>query len=139
MSPALLKGTAIAFALLSLAFLVAGLKSWKSQSANQVGTSSNRGGCRGGLILLAVSGSLFGGLWTLAADMGWSRDRALWVGLGGFVGVMTLVRPWWFWDNWRAHALRDTIGDETTAVLYLALAAAMVCVGLYTDWPFGRR
>jgi hypothetical protein len=31
------------------------------------------------------------------------------------------------------------IGDEATAVLYLAIAGVMVWVGLYTDWTFGRR
>jgi hypothetical protein len=52
---------------------------------------------------------------------------------------MTLTRPWWFWENWKARWLRGLIGDGATAVVYLALAAAMVLVGLSTDWHFGRR
>jgi hypothetical protein len=59
--------------------------------------------------------------------------------VGGLLAVMTLTRPWWFWENWRARWLRDLIGDEGTAFVYLALAAVMVWVGLYTDWTFGRR
>jgi hypothetical protein len=52
---------------------------------------------------------------------------------------MTISRPWWFWENYKARWLRDAIGDGPTAVLYLALSAVMVWVGLYTDWTFGRR
>jgi hypothetical protein len=71
--------------------------------------------------------------------MGWSVDRALWVGLGSMVGVLTLARPWWYWDNYRARWLRELIGDEATAAFYLLVAALMVWVGLFTDWTFGRR
>lgn len=35
--------------------------------------------------------------------------------------------------------MRGAIGDEATAAVYLALAAVMVWVGLYTNWTFGRR
>lgn len=52
---------------------------------------------------------------------------------------MTLTRPWWFWENWKARWLRDLIGDGGTALVYLTLAAVMVWVGLFTDWTFGRR
>lgn len=90
------------------------------------------------LTLLAVSVLVLGSLWAVAAQAGWSRDRVLWVGLGTFLALMTLTRPWWFWENWRARGLRKLIGDEATAVLYLALAGAMVWVGLFTDWTFGR-
>lgn len=86
----------------------------------------------------AVSALLLVALLALAAEAGWSRDRALWVGLGTFLALMTLTRPWWFWENWKARWLRGLIGDEATAVVYLALAAAMVWVGLHTGWTFGR-
>jgi hypothetical protein len=138
-SSTLLLVTAIAFALLSLTLLVAAARSWRSPRADQAGTEPNRSGLRAGLILFAVTGALFGSLWVGAAGMGWPRDRALWVGLGGFLGVMTLVRPWWFWDNWRARALRGVIGDQATTILYLALAGVLVWVGLYTNWTFGHR
>ena len=98
-----------------------------------------RSGWRGALILLAVTGALLASLWLLAAGMAWSRDRVLWIGLGTFLALMTLTRPWWFWENWRARAVRGAIGDEVTAVLYLVVAAGMIWVGLYTDWLFGRR
>ena len=63
----------------------------------------------------------------------------LWVGLGTFLAIMTVSRPWWFWENYRARWLRDVIGDRPTATFYLALSAVMVWVGLFTKWPFGRR
>jgi hypothetical protein len=53
--------------------------------------------------------------------------------------AILLTRPWWFWENYRARWLRNCIGDPPTAALYLALSGAMVWVGLYTDWTFGRR
>jgi hypothetical protein len=31
------------------------------------------------------------------------------------------------------------IGDESTAVLYLLVAGAMLWAGLFTDWHCGRR
>lgn len=77
-------------------------------------------------------------LWIGATEVGWPRHRTLWVGVGSFLAVMTLVRPWWFWDNHRARWLRGLIGDEPTAGLYLAVAAAMIWVGLFTEWSFGR-
>jgi hypothetical protein len=52
---------------------------------------------------------------------------------------MTLTRPWWFWESHKARWLRGLIGDEPTAGFYLAVAALMVWVGLFTEWTFGRR
>jgi hypothetical protein len=52
---------------------------------------------------------------------------------------MTLARPWWFWENYRARWLRGLIGDEPTAGLYLVIAAAMIWVGLFTEWTFGPQ
>ena len=73
----------------------------------------------------------------LAADE-WS-GRPLWVGLGFFLAGMTLVRPWWFWENYKARGPRGLLGDGPTAGIYLAVAAVMIWVGLFTDWTFGRR
>jgi hypothetical protein len=78
-------------------------------------------------------------LWVIAADGGWPRDRTLWVGVGSFLAIMTLTRPWFFWENWKASSLRGVIGDDATILVYLAVAGAMVWVGLYTDWIFGRQ
>jgi hypothetical protein len=70
---------------------------------------------------------------------GWSRDRALWVGFGAFLAIMTAIQPWWFWEHYKARWLRELIGDEATAMVYLLLAGVMLWVGLFTDWSFGRR
>ena len=76
---------------------------------------------------------------TVAKSAGWNRDRAMWVGVGGFLGLMTVVRPLWFWENYRARWLRNLIGDGATAIVYLTFAAIMVWIGLNTNWTFGRR
>jgi hypothetical protein len=75
----------------------------------------------------------------IARIQGWDRDQALWVGFGGFLGLMAILRPFWFWDNYRAQWLRGVIGDEATAAVYLIVAIIIVWVGLNTDWGFGRR
>jgi hypothetical protein len=96
-------------------------------------------GWRGGLVLVAVSLGTLGGLWALAGGFGWNRDRTLWIGMGAFLSLMTVARPWWFWENYRARWLRDAIGDGPTIFIYLAMSALLVWVGLYTSWTFGRR
>jgi hypothetical protein len=133
-----LKVTAIILALVSLTLLAIAAGDWSSARA-KAEDPTERSGCQGNLILLVVSLLLVGTLWMVAGELGWSRDRVLWTGLGGFLAVMTLTRPWWFWENYRARWLRDVIGDEVTAFLYLALSAVMVWVGLFTDWTVGRQ
>lgn len=132
-------GVAIAFALLSLALLVAAAWDWTSGPRQRSDGAPERSGWRGALVLSAVSLLLVGTVWAVAAEVGWPRDRALWVGVGAFLALMTLARPWWFWESWKARWMRGAIGDEATAAVYLALAAVMVWVGLYTNWTFGRR
>ena len=80
-------------------------------------------GWRGSVILFAASLLSLGGLWGAAALLNLNRDRVLWAGLGTFLAVMTLTRPWWFWENYKARWLRGLIGDEATASFYLAVAA----------------
>lgn len=101
--------------------------------------SSARLGWRDGLMGLTVTVLWIGALWALADLTGWSRDRTLWLGLGSFVATMTLLRPRWYWENYRARWLRDTIGDGATAAFYLVVAALMIGVGLFTRLTFGRR
>ena len=131
---------AVALGAISLVLLAVTAAQWPS--APRTPDADGRpptAGWRGGIILFAVSLLLLGSLWAAATSLGWNRDRVMWVGLGAFLATMTLGRPWWFWDNYRARWLRDAIGDEPTAALYLALSAVLVWVGLFTNWPFGRR
>jgi hypothetical protein len=93
----------------------------------------------GNVVGFVVSVALVGSVLTVAPIAGWNRDRAMWVGFGGFLALMTLLRPSWFWENYRARWLRNVIGDGGTTVVYLAFAAIMVWIGLNTDWGFGRR
>lgn len=123
---------------MSLLFVALAARDWLGASAESA-RGPQRSAWRGGLILFAVSLLSLGALWAAAGMLGWQRDRVLWVGFGGFLAIMTLARPWWFWDNYKARWLRDLIGDEPTAGIYLALAAVMIWVGLFTEWTFGRR
>jgi hypothetical protein len=127
----------IGFAILSLVFAAFALEEWDDRPAAGDPPAPDRSALRGGLILVAVTLLALGTLWLAAAEFGWPRDRALWVGVGLFLAVMTLTRPWWFWENRKARWLRRLIGDEPTAGIYLALAAAMVWVGLFAEWTFG--
>ncbi|MEP6687501.1 MAG: hypothetical protein ABJC36_04070 [Gemmatimonadales bacterium] len=139
MTPTVAKATILALGLLSLVLLAGAAREWLSRDAAPDRNAPGPSGLRGALILFAVSAAVAVSLWVAAPAVGWGRDRMLWVGVGGFLAVLTLLQPWWFWDNWRARGLRNLIGDEGTALCYLALAAVMVWVGMFTDWTFGRR
>ena len=130
---------ALAFAVVSLLCLLLAAREWARSRAPADSAPDTASGWPGGVVLLVVTLTLFGGLWVMADVLGWNRDRTLWLGLAGYLAVMTLIRPTWFWENYRARMLRDLVGDEATALLYLALAAVMLWVGLYTDWSFGRQ
>jgi len=101
--------------------------------------NTGRSGWWGRVVGVLVSVGLVGSVLAVARIAGWNRDRAMWVGFGGFLGLMTILRPFWFWENYRARWLRNVIGDGATAAVYLAFAAIMVWIGLNTDWGFGRR
>ena len=120
-------------------FAALAVDEWSDRPDPDDRPATDRSTLRGALILLAVSFLAIGALWVTAAELGWRPDRALWVGVGLFLAAMTLVRPWWFWENYKARWLRGLVGDEPTAGIYLALAAAMVWVDLFTEWTFGRR
>jgi hypothetical protein len=134
-----LKAAAVLLALVSLTLFAVAADDWFSERAAVVAEPPKRGTWHGGLMLLAVTGAVWGVLWVLAREEGWSRDRVFWVGFGAFIAILTLLRPWWFWDNYKARWLRNAIGDELTALFYLAVSAVCLWVGLFTDWPFGRR
>ena len=139
LTPEHLKVTAIILALVSLTLFAITAGELSSGNADPEPDPSRRGGWRGALRLFAVSMAVAGTLWVVAREEGWNQDRVFWVGCGAFIGVMTLMRPWWFWENYKARWLRSAIGDEPTALLYLAVSAACLWVGLFTDWTFGRR
>lgn len=135
-----MKALVIAFALVSLICFVLAVRDWHDEAAGpspRADTERSHG--RGVLILTVVSLLTLAGLWVAAEHERWGLDRALWIGFGGFLALATLIRPWWFWDNYKARWLRRLIGDEATAVFYLAVSAVMVWVGLFTDWRFGRH
>ena len=120
-------------------FAALAVDEWTERPDREDRPASARSGLRGALILVVVWLLALGSLWLAAGEFGWRRDRALWVGVGLFLAGMTLTRPWWFWESHKARWLRGHIGDEPTAGFYLAVAALMVWVGLFTEWTFGRR
>ena len=126
------------FSAVSLAFLLLALRAWRGETVT-VAAPAERRPWRGRLILTGISLLSLAAVWLAADSLGWQRDRALWAGLGVLLGLSTVMRPWWFWEDYKARWLRGLIGDEATAFLYLLLSAVMVWIGLFTDWHFGRQ
>ena len=127
----------IALSVVSVGFLVAAWRAWPGTS--QDSTPSGRSAVQGNFILFGVSLLSVAFLLGVAAAGFWEENRTLWVGLGLFLVLLTVTRPWWFWENYKARWLRDLVGDEATTAFYLLVAAAMVWVGLFTNWKFGRH
>jgi hypothetical protein len=127
----------IALSAVSVACLVAALRAWHEPSQDPA--PPRRSEVQGNLILLGVSLlSVVVLLGAAHAGVG-EENRMLWVGLGLGLTLMTVTRPWWFWENYKARWLRELIGDGATTAFYLLVAAAMVWFGLFTDWTFGRH
>ena len=127
----------IALSAVSVACLVAALRAWHEPSQDPA--PPRRSEFQGNLILLGVSLlSVVVLLGAAHAGVG-EENRMLWVGLGLGLTLMTVTRSWWFWENYKARWLRELIGDGATTAFYLLVAAAMVWVGLFTDWTFGRH
>ena len=132
-----MRSLAIAFALLGLLLAVLAVNEWGESSEEPDTAEPPRRPIVSGLILFLVCALSVAVLWLGATDLGWAHERTLWVGTGTFLAVMTLARPWWFWEDYRARRLRDLIGDEPTAGLYLVIATVLIWVGLFTEWAFG--
>ena len=139
MAPEHLRVAAIIVALLSIGFFVVALARWPASGGERESDLRSRHGWSGGLLLFSISIGLVATLLAVAGAAGWNRDRTLWVGFGAFLCFMTVLRPWWFWENYRARWLRKLIGDGATILVYLVVATIMVWVGLNTDWTFGRQ
>jgi hypothetical protein len=138
-TPEHLRAGAIILALSSVALFAVAAREWSARRSETDAMDTGRDSWRGHVLLFLVSIASVAGVLAVAGIAGWNRDRAMWVGVGGFLGLLTMVRPWWFWENYKARWLRKLIGDGATAVVYLAIAAIMVWIGLNTDWGFGRR
>ena len=132
-----MRSLAIAFALLGLVLAALAVNEWGESSEEPDAAEPSKRPVVGGLILFLVCALSAAVLWLGATDLGWPHDRTLWVGTGAFLAVMTLARPWWFWEDDRARRLRELIGDEPTAGLYLVIATVLIWVGLFTEWAFG--
>jgi hypothetical protein len=129
----------IIFAIVCIACLVWAVREWGSAKQEASGPPPDRNTWREALFGLCITLLWLATIWVAADANGWGRDRALWLGFGSFVAVMTVIRPRWYWNNYRARWLRDLIGDTATAAFYLLVAALMIWVGLFTSWTFGRQ
>jgi hypothetical protein len=137
--PEHLRIAAIVFAMVSVVLLAVAVRQWSAPPSEGGSDARARNRWQGNLLLFLLSIGLVVSVLLAAELAGWNRDRALWISVGSLLGLLTLLRPWWFWENYRARWLRNLIGDEATMVVYLGIAAIMVWVGLNTDWTFGRR
>ena len=69
----------------------------------------------------------------LESYLGVSVKRTLLVGFGAALAWATAQKPWWFWDHWKAHILRDLIGDSATTAVYLLIAAVLLYLAILGD------
>lgn len=65
------------------------------------------------------------------------RDQVFWGGFGIVLALLTMARPWWFWENPKARWLRRLIGDEATALVYFTVALGCLYAAM-AGWRFGR-
>jgi hypothetical protein len=130
---------AIILAIVSAACLVWAVREWNPSRRPESEPSSNRNTWREALFGIFITLLWILTIAVIANANNWGRDRALWLGLGSFVAVMTVVKPKWYWNNYRARWLRDSIGDTATTAFYLLVAAMMIWAGLFTNWTFGRN
>jgi hypothetical protein len=84
-------------------------------------------------VLLVLLG-LAAFLWILAqlqTHAGLDFAAGYWAGTGILFLILTLRRPWWFWDHPKARFVRDIIGDRGTTVLYVGIALTLLGVSAY--------
>jgi hypothetical protein len=60
-------------------------------------------------------------------------ERTLLVGFALGLAWATARKPWWFWDHWKAHILRQLVGDAATTVIYLAIATILLYLAILGD------
>jgi hypothetical protein len=65
-------------------------------------------------------------------------DAVVWSEVGVVFLTLTLVRPWWFWSHPKAQLVRGIIGDRATSVLYLAVSAWIIVVGVRRQVTISR-
>jgi hypothetical protein len=58
------------------------------------------------------------------------QPSAFCIATGILIAVLSLWRPWWYWDEPRVTFLRWLIGDRGSIAVYLALAAGVVLFGI---------
>jgi hypothetical protein len=56
------------------------------------------------------------------------EDVVLGFGMSAVLGTLTIMRPWWFWQDRRARWARKLIGDRATIGFYLLVAAVVAVV-----------
>jgi hypothetical protein len=80
-------------------------------------------------IVLGSVVALLAGSEYLAKLLPADRDAVLTVALGLLLAILTLAKPWWFWQDLRVQFLRTIIGDVPTTIVYLGLATALIGFG----------
>lgn len=60
-------------------------------------------------------------------------NRTLLFGFAVGLAWATSRKPWWFWQHWKAHIVRELIGDTATTFIYLAIASVLLYLALFGD------
>lgn len=50
--------------------------------------------------------------------------------IGGFILLGTYFKPGFYWNARKAMRLRNIIGDQATAILYYAIGAVLLVLGI---------
>ncbi len=51
--------------------------------------------------------------------------------VGTAIGILTLIKPNFFWNHHKAQFVRRYLGDKGTTFLYLIASIAMLSTGIY--------
>jgi hypothetical protein len=65
--------------------------------------------------------------------------RSFFTCMGGCLVAYASLRPHWFWGLARTQEIRLLLGDRLTRLLFLAVGAVLLWLGLFTDLQFPPR
>jgi hypothetical protein len=74
----------------------------------------------------------------VSSRFGVDLDAALGFEVGLLLAIVTIKRPWWFWNHPKATFLRDIVGDTATIIVYLAIAAAFMFISVRRQVTIAR-
>ena len=91
------------------------------------------GALKVGLLILAAIIAFVGSVVAVSSWFHSDFDGTFWIGGGVVLVVLTLVRPWWFWDHPKALLARKLLTDRGAFLTYVAVAAVIISIGIRRD------